>query len=273
MSQNDLEGPGSEDNLPRWQFPLAWFSLVAVGWALYELTSQPAIAVTAVCLKFGWEDFLTARWLRRTDPDPRRGRACFWLYLASGLWKTAIVGLLMTLAYLYLLRGPAPAPNPLLWQALAGTWLTALVGCGLSTLATTSAIWLAWRGGIKLWLNANVHRARRRDYWPPSLLARGAENRMGRLLFTAVVLGYIPLILGGGLLIGSLLSQFLKGGVVGGLILYFMFLVSIAVISDFQDRGKRIAAKSPFECWELSERREEFSLGPEADPGRAFGSR
>src|SRR5205823_1721793 len=54
-----------------------------VGWALYELTTQPALGAVAVCLKFGWEDFRTARWLRRRDPNRRRGRACFWLYVGN----------------------------------------------------------------------------------------------------------------------------------------------------------------------------------------------
>ena len=69
-----------------------WALLLIVAWLVFELTAQPALAVAAVCVKFGWEDFRTARWLRRSDPDRLRGRACFWLYVASGLWKTAITG-------------------------------------------------------------------------------------------------------------------------------------------------------------------------------------
>src|SRR6266566_1511806 len=79
----------------RWRGAFTWTGLLVVGWALYELTTQPALGAVAVCLKFGWEDFRTARWLRRRDPDRRRGRACFWLYVGNGLWKTAVVAVVM----------------------------------------------------------------------------------------------------------------------------------------------------------------------------------
>ena len=35
--------------------------MLAVCFVVYELTHQPALGAIAICLKFGWEDFLTAR--------------------------------------------------------------------------------------------------------------------------------------------------------------------------------------------------------------------
>jgi hypothetical protein len=87
---------------PRWRRPFTWVTLVAIGWVLYELTARPALGSVAVCIKFGWEDFRTALWLRRRDPYLLRGRACFWLHLASGLFRIASVAGLMSIAFIAL---------------------------------------------------------------------------------------------------------------------------------------------------------------------------
>src|SRR4051794_36905981 len=76
--------------------------LLVVGWVLYELTAQPALGVAAICLKFGWEDFPPAFWLRRNDPQRTRADACFWLYIASGVWKAAITASVMIFAFAFL---------------------------------------------------------------------------------------------------------------------------------------------------------------------------
>src|SRR5690606_5475257 len=75
-----------------------WLSLpflLVVSWACYELTSQPSLAAMLLCLKFGWEDFRTGWWLRRTDPLRPRGAAGFWLYTSWGLWKAVLAALAM----------------------------------------------------------------------------------------------------------------------------------------------------------------------------------
>src|SRR5438552_14652063 len=89
----------------RWHGAFTWTGLLVVGWALYELTTQPALGAVAVCLKFGWEDFRTARWLGRRDPDRRRGRAHFWLYAGNGLLKAAGVASVMTFAMVTVAMG------------------------------------------------------------------------------------------------------------------------------------------------------------------------
>src|SRR5436305_6385075 len=74
---------------------LSWTAVVALGLLVYEFTTQPALGAAMLSLKFGWRDFRAALWLRRTDPDPGRGRACFWLYGANGLWKIALVSVVV----------------------------------------------------------------------------------------------------------------------------------------------------------------------------------
>ena len=73
-----------------WQRHLTLPGLLALGWLIFEATSQPALAVVVVCVKFGWNDLLTAYWLRVRDPEPGRGRACFWLYLTGAFWKMGV---------------------------------------------------------------------------------------------------------------------------------------------------------------------------------------
>src|SRR5579864_658654 len=95
--------PGYEEEMERrgWfsRLHLSWPMLFVIGWLVYELTTKPTLGAVAVCLKYGWEDFRAAIWLRRVDPRRLRGRACFWLYLAWGLTKTAAVACLMSIAF------------------------------------------------------------------------------------------------------------------------------------------------------------------------------
>src|SRR4051812_15316482 len=85
----------AEEQAPRsWGVHVSWSALFLLGWLLYEATSQPGLAAAVTCAKFGWSDWRAAWWLRRVDPDWRRGRTCFWFYLAFGLWKVAVMALL-----------------------------------------------------------------------------------------------------------------------------------------------------------------------------------
>src|SRR3954454_11024639 len=93
------ESPGRADDPPPRRRPsLVLPALLALGFVVYELTAQPGLGAAIACTKFGWDDFLTARWLRRRDPDRRRGRAEFWLFVAAGLWKTAVTGVVVMFA-------------------------------------------------------------------------------------------------------------------------------------------------------------------------------
>src|SRR5580658_3696594 len=79
----------------RWDFLFSWTGLFLVGWVLYELTSQAFLGVTIFCFKLGWEDFRTAIWLRSKDPVAVRGKMELWIFIASGLWRTAIAAFII----------------------------------------------------------------------------------------------------------------------------------------------------------------------------------
>jgi hypothetical protein len=154
---------------------------------LYEATHDPAIAATALCVKFGWEDFRTARWLRRTDPDTRRGKACWWLYFASSLWKVAVSALAMFLLIVVLehafdIRQQGRAVDVL--ALIKGAFLSLLFASLLLVLATVIALVLARRFNVRVWLNGAVGYARRRSEWPPLY---GKRNHALILVLTAAV--------------------------------------------------------------------------------------
>src|SRR5262245_29129752 len=123
---------------------LTWPVLLGLGWLIYELTHKPALGAMAVCLKFGLNDFRTARWLSRIDGDRGRAHSCFWLYLATGLYKTAITGSVLAIAITLLaaVLGPRRPPQPqvLDWaglrEAFLGAALATLGGFVLSVLVS-----------------------------------------------------------------------------------------------------------------------------------------
>ena len=98
----DFQEVNLEENSPkRSHSRFIWLILIGLGFLVYELTAQPALGVSLASIKFGWNDLLSARWFRRTDPDRRRGRTYFWLYLASSFWKIAITATILMFATVF----------------------------------------------------------------------------------------------------------------------------------------------------------------------------
>src|SRR5437016_4928589 len=109
MDYEPAEFLDEEDVPSRRRNFLSWPAVLAAGWLFYELTAQPNLGAAVVCAKFGWNDFRTAWWLRRVDPDRRRAWACFWFYLASALWKTAITATVTIFAFAFVAASLRPA--------------------------------------------------------------------------------------------------------------------------------------------------------------------
>jgi hypothetical protein len=228
---------------------LSWPVLFLAGWLLYELTMQPTLGAVAVCLKFGWEDFRTAIWLRRVDPRRLRGRACFWLYLAWGLAKTAGIACLMSVAFVAVSpKGPA-AQGPR-WAAVmemaAWTGLATLTGLSCAVLTFIYAAVLARLGGFKLWLSRDIHAARCRNDWPPYGSSILEDNRLIYLLMLAlfVVVGppfFFLIVWVGIVLVGGFLAPFV--------LLFLIMAIPIGML-DFKDRVSRwLVASHPCDCW------------------------
>jgi hypothetical protein len=231
--------------------------LLLIGWLLYELTAQPALGVAAVCLKFGWEDFRTAWWLRRRDPIRGRGWACFWLYTASGLWKSAITASIMIFAFAFL-KGMQAKPGQRqqlgdLPPQIIGAFLTAFGSYLLSALATCLAVLLSLWSRVKLWLDGGVHRARRNDLWPPPDYADLRTNQAGRVVLTALILtlftGGIATLVGVALRVGGQRPNAVGLLVVMGTLLLLMFGGLVLVLAGRDLLVRRVFAATPSECW------------------------
>jgi hypothetical protein len=257
MSQDHLDNEAPWP--PRWRGHLTLPMLLLLGWLLYELTAQPALGVAAVCLKFGWEDFRTACWLRRRDPVRGRARACFWLYTASGLWKSAITASVMIFAFAFLKGmqanaggGQARLGGELPPQVI-GALLTAFGSYVLSSLATCAAVWLALWYRIKLWLDAGVHRARREGLWPPPDYRDLRTNKAGRVVLTALVLtlftcGFTTLVAVALGLGGRRPDAFGLLAIMGTLLL-LMFVGPVLILAGRDLLVRHVFAATPSECW------------------------
>jgi hypothetical protein len=257
MSMSIEPQESAENTHPwRWLAPLTWPVLLAVGWAVYEMTTQSALGVAVVCLKFGWGDFRTAAWLRRTDPSPGRGRACFWLYLGSGLWRAAAVASVMVFAIPLLALGLGAGLQSLERQ-FVGAILTVVVGFVLSSLATGVAVVVALRWGVRLWLHPAVHAARTEDRWPPQAAGAGQVNRTGRAVVTMLVVVVFPvLILIPVMVAAALIRPGPPGNGANGPALVFTLCMmaglvggSAAVLAVKDLLVRKVVAASPEECW------------------------
>ena len=141
------------------------------------------------CHKFGWNDFRTALWLRRRDPDRQHGAVCFWFYIASALWRVCLwsFALMFVIAVLFAIpealqaakgvrQNPAAEP-----PAEIVTFMTVwMVSSASASFYTTLAVWFAWRSGRKVWISGSVSESRRRGEWPPRLRTR--RKRQSNLL-------------------------------------------------------------------------------------------
>jgi hypothetical protein len=227
--------------------------LFVAGWIIYEVTHNPGMAAMAMCLKFGWEDFRTARWLNRSDPDRERGRACSWLYIASGLWQVAIIGVAMvviTIALDELIQLGQQKPADML-NLLQGAVVAVLFGFVFSTVSTYIAMLCARRHGVRPWLNGAVHIARRHEHWPPLY---GQRNRAMVLVATTLVITFVILVpvclvIGAMLLQPILPRNVLTGlGVLLPLTIYFIMLPA-SIVFIVQLNRQRFFARHPADCW------------------------
>jgi hypothetical protein len=229
---------------------ISWSAFFLLGWLLYEATSQPGLAAAVTCAKFGWSDWRAAWWLRRVDPDWRRGRTCFWFYLAYGLWKVAVMAsvvmFFLLLVSSMVRRKPAAPQGGEISPAVAGVLLAAGIGFGLSFFATYVSVWSALRHRVKIWLGIAPHLARTQKYWPPST---GQQNAAPFVTVTTLVITLWFVVLAaalGGMALGPALASILP-------LLALLALASPLTVFVLKYLERRIFARKPEECWPLDE--------------------
>jgi hypothetical protein len=233
----------------RRHLPLTWLGVLAVGWVLYELTARPQVAVVAVCVKFGWEDFRTALWLRRRDPWPYRGRACFWLYLSSGLCRITLTALMMSVGFILVqahLAAGGRGVNAVL-SALRLTGIGGLVSLICVVLTLVGAIRLARRGRIRLWLGSIAHRARRSGSWPPGDAEEAGRNLLGE--------DFLLVGLGLSVLLAVTVTVLMAGNAAGvqwlapPLSLVWFTAPALVIAWWTNTVQSHVTANHPLECW------------------------
>jgi hypothetical protein len=259
--------PHPDDDAPPtptgWRPQFTWSALLLGGLLVYEATSQPGLAAAFTCAKFGWADFRTAFWLRRVDPNSRRGRTCFWFYLAYGLWKIALMGVAMSVALAMLgsllhgrRRPPAAADT-----MLVGILITSGIGFGLSFLATYVALASALINGVKVWLGFAPHRAREFRYWPPH---RGATNAAAFVTVTTLILTLWILLL---TLLALVIAWALRGLVLFVMMIGMFFVVFPALLFLCRLLDGRVFARSPADCWDAAPAEHVYEARDEAAAG------
>ncbi len=255
MKSDVLPWSDGETTPIEWSNLLIWTVLIAAGLLVFELTAQPALSVPILGLKFGWEDFLTACWFRRSDPYHRRGCVHFWLFVAAGLLKAALTAAIMLIPIFSLLvffgQPNRPGNAPLLLHFVAAL-VTTFGGIGLAGAAALATSIVALRNGIQVWLEVRLHHARRENTWPPTC---GDVNEAYGVLMTAV----IPIfLLASGLVLGSvtLLHLSLQGCDVG--LQVFLGAAATAIILAAATNAavrykraieQRVIAKKHADCW------------------------
>jgi hypothetical protein len=271
----DAYDPSDNAERRRWRLAVSWPLLLLLGWLLYELTTQPALAVVTICLKFGWSDFKTALWLRRVDPIRTRGWACFWMHVASGFWKTAIAALvpLFTMPFIIDALGQkaAPAQGPPVHFMVAT--LTAIGGFLLSALMTGVAVAIAWRHDVRLWLNRAIHHDCRENNWPPLHALAGQPNNVGRLLMAMVFVflftALTPILIGAAAALAGPMAA--AAGNQGNGAAFFsvaftagLLALACAIAKGRELLARKLAARSPVECWPEAHETEDEAMAAQA---------
>ena len=244
---------------------LPWWLIAMVALVVAELTTHPSIGVVVFCLKFGWNDFQTAFWLRRHDPIPVRGKVCSWFYLSSGLWRVCISGFALMFALVPIIaiaearQAAGGVPQNAGGQPPAEL-ITCMIVWMLSSLAATAVTFLAvgmahWFP-FKIWVSAVVPESRRRGDWPPGIRigARPASNVFKWWLILSAIVVSVPLVVAGFVVLAATLGgpgARAAGQANLGLLACMVLVIGLplTVVLVCERNFRRLGATDPTECW------------------------
>jgi hypothetical protein len=243
-----------------WRRSINWSFVLFAGWLIYELTTLPALAVVTVCLKFGWNDFKTAFWLWRRDSVRARARACSLMYLAWGLWKTALIAIVpMFLIPVVMMPPGGKLRRGLPPMAFIAAVLVVETGFLFSAVTTLLGVSIALKSRTKVWLDSAIHRDQADNVWPPIHVLYSVKNKLSRPLTAALFCVCLPLLIGCVIWVGTMLPNQQQAG--GGQPLWdgtmvFLAVLIIALIGfpvvvlKLSERlQRRIGAQTAAECW------------------------
>ena len=222
----EWQAPAFEVDAPStrsWMNHVRWGLVLLVAWGIYSYTTSSTLGVAFACIRFGWNDFQTARWLGRFDPNRGRGSACFWFYLAFAASKVTITAFFVTLM-IGVLFGKARVGG-----AQITSLLTSAAGMILLSILPLIGVLFARRAGVKVWVDSSVNASRLQNLWPPEASSRNsAEFLMGMSVLIPVLLTAIGL------------------ARISGRIAFFAAMAEIVLAWLL---FRKVAAASPGECW------------------------
>lgn len=230
---------------PFWNRALVWSTLGLFGWLAFELTAQPALVAAILCTRFGWNDLLTAVWLRRHDPIKGRARACSWFCLASGVMKMVLsaFGLAMIIStVMAIVEGGKPRqnPNPQFPEAFWGPAIMMTAGTPVLALLALIGCVSARMNRIRVWIDSPLTRARQSNIWPPDFrdFTRPSTQNVARGPWLAMV----SVAMVAAVVFTSLIFAFSQS-----IVLAMLALIGMVVGIGWLSRG--VFASHPGECW------------------------
>lgn len=114
----------------------------------FGLTFKVAFSVAAACLRFAIPDIVTGFQVRRHDPDPVHGAACFYLFLALGMWKATRTSLMFVGLFLLVLA--SVNPNQALFDLFVGQCTLAMILTLFYLVWVFPLVWLGCRSARRL---------------------------------------------------------------------------------------------------------------------------
>lgn len=221
-----------------WHIP--WWLLLAIALFVAEMTAHPAIGVVVFCLKFGLNDWRTAAWLCRVDPQPRRSHSIWWFLVGSGFLK---IFLMSSIAFPVLAGIWRAITN----QRVKGEVLVAMtIGLGgmlLSFLVNHVGLYFASRRRVRIWLNGQLHQHRDGNVWPVRMTG---PNRLRDVLNGSALPAILAFILGNLCLLIFGVRQAIRPAITSGIVA----LVASLILLGHGLSVKRVVARSPDECWD-----------------------
>jgi hypothetical protein len=244
---------------------LPWWLILTVAMIVTELTAHPSIGVTVLCLKFGWNDFRTALWLRRRDLNRRRGAICSWFYFSSGLWRVCVwsFGLMFLIVMVVGVSqaqqaGAQQVPNnaPMPPTEIMTCMIVWLISSAMATFLTLVSVWLSRHGDVKVWISGSVSESRRQNRWPPrpTVWQRPETNLLRWWLILTAIAVFVPSFIVGVTVLATLGGR--NPGQGGNwaawvpvVIMTVLFLGAFFVLIVGGRQYERLGAISPWHCW------------------------
>lgn len=220
-----------------WHIP--WWLLLAVAIVVAELTAHPAIGVAVFCLKFGLNDWRTAAWLCRVDPQPRRSHSIWWFLVGSGFLK---IFLMSSIAFPVLAGWWKVITKQNVKDEVLVAMTIGLCGMFFSFVVNHIGLYFASRRRVRVWLNRQLHLFRDRNVWPMRLTG---ANRLREILNGSALPAILAFVVGIGCLIVFGMKQAFRPAITSGIVA----LVSSLILLGHGLSVKRIVARTSEECW------------------------